>query len=199
MNEHYYTQQPTVKHQQRILNVVLRSRELSFVVDSGVFSKKTIDYGSRFLIETMNFATDAKVLDVGCGYGPIGLSAALLCPNGHVTMLDINERAVELSKINAVRNKINHVTVLQSDTLNKVDDQYFDAILTNPPIRAGKEIIYRIFTQSLERLNVGGSFWTVIQNKQGAQSAKAKIQSIFHSIEVVDKSKGYIVMKATKN
>ncbi|MBP1967432.1 methyltransferase [Paenibacillus aceris] len=198
MSEHYYTQRPTVKHDVNVAQEELRGRKYTFLTDAGVFSKKGVDYGSKHLIETMQLKEDAKVLDVGCGYGPIGLSAAVMCPKGHVTMVDINERAIELSTENARRNGISNVSILQSDLLEQVKDQRFDVVLTNPPIRAGKEVVHRIFTDAYDCLVDGGSIWVVIQKKQGAPSAMKKLESLYSEVIEVSKDKGYKILKATK-
>ncbi|MBA2940752.1 class I SAM-dependent methyltransferase [Paenibacillus sp. CGMCC 1.16610] len=198
MSEHYYTQRPTVKHDVNVAQEELRGRKYTFLTDAGVFSKKGVDYGSKHLIETMQLKEDAKVLDVGCGYGPIGLSAAAMCPKGHVTMVDINERAIELSTENARRNGITNVSILQSDLLEQVKEQRYDVVLTNPPIRAGKEVVHRIFTDAYDCLVDGGAIWVVIQKKQGAPSAMKKLESIYSEVVEVSKDKGYKILKATK-
>ncbi|NOV00516.1 class I SAM-dependent methyltransferase [Paenibacillus planticolens] len=198
MSEHYYTQRPTVKRDVNEAQEELRGKKYTFLTDAGVFSKKGVDYGSKHLIETMQLKEDAKVLDVGCGYGPIGLTAASMCPKGHVTMVDINERAVELSAENARRNGIANVSILQSDLLEQVKEQRFDVVLTNPPIRAGKEVVHRIFTDAYDCLVEGGSIWVVIQKKQGAPSAMKKLESLYREVVEVSKDKGYKILKATK-
>ncbi|OPH50093.1 16S rRNA methyltransferase [Paenibacillus ferrarius] len=198
MSEHYYTQRPTAKRDVHTMQEVLRGKTYTFLTDAGVFSKKGVDYGSKHLIETMQLNEDAKVLDVGCGYGPIGLSAAAMCPKGHVTMVDINERAIELSLDNAKRNGIANVSIIQSDLLEQVKDQRYDAVLTNPPIRAGKEVVHRIFTDAYDCLVEGGAIWVVIQKKQGAPSAMKKLESLYRDVVEVSKDKGYKILKATK-
>ncbi|KGE20534.1 class I SAM-dependent methyltransferase [Paenibacillus wynnii] len=198
MSEHYYSQQPGARHDRRTIDTVLRGKSLRFTSDAGVFSKGDIDYGSRVLIEAMDIPEGAAVLDVGCGYGPIGITAAHLIPKGHVTMIDINSRAVELAKENALNNGIRNVTIMESDMLGALDGQTFDVILTNPPIRAGKAVVHQIFEQSYEHLNEGGTLWIVIQKKQGAPSAAAKLESLFGSVEEVAKDKGYRILKAKK-
>ncbi len=181
-----------------IIEEMLRGKRLSFETDAGVFSKKGVDYGSKVLIDAMELSPDAEVLDVGCGYGPIGLSAALMVPDGRVTMIDINERAVELAKRNAERNRIRNVRIVKSDLLAEVKDDEFDVVLTNPPIRAGKETVHRIFEQAHDVLKPGGALWIVIQKKQGAPSAFAKLESIFRETVEVTKDKGYRIIKAIK-
>jgi 16S rRNA (guanine1207-N2)-methyltransferase len=198
MADHYYSKRPETAHERRSLETVLRGRTYRFASDAGVFSKQGIDYGSRVLIEAMQLPTQASVLDVGCGYGPIGLTAATLVPEGHVTMIDINERAVQLARENAERNGITNVTIKQSDLFAEVKHERFDVILTNPPIRAGKETVHTIFELAYEHLNEGGALWVVIQKKQGAPSASAKIESLFGRVEEVTKDKGYRILKAER-
>ncbi|OAS23217.1 class I SAM-dependent methyltransferase [Paenibacillus oryzisoli] len=198
MSEHYYTKQPSVKSDVQTTQEILRGKTFTFLTDAGVFSKKGVDYGSKHLIETMELSETDQVLDVGCGYGPMGLSAAMMCPKGHVTMVDINERAVELSVENARRNGITNVTILQSDLLEQVKDKQFDAVLTNPPIRAGKETVHKIFDDAYDCLKDGGSLWVVIQKKQGAPSAVKKLETLYSEVVEVSKDKGYRILKATK-
>lgn len=156
MSQHYYSQQPEVRHDRRTIDTVLRGKSFRFTSDAGVFSKGDIDYGSRVLIEAMDIPDGSAVLDVGCGYGPIGISAAYLAPKGQVTMIDINSRAVELARENAQHNGIRNVTVMESDVLGALNEQQkFDVILTNPPIRAGKAVVHQIFEEAYEHLNEG--------------------------------------------
>lgn len=198
--DHYYTSKPASNRETIRFQAKLRGVVLSFLSDAGVFSKNGIDFGSNLLIETMDIPVGASVLDVGCGYGPIGLSAALLSKTGQVTMVDVNNRALELAKENAMTNSISNVKILQSDALEQVLDQRFDCILTNPPIRAGKEVVHRIFSQALECLSPGGQLWVVIQKKQGAPSAYAKLEELFGEEQVIEaaKDKGYKIFRAKK-
>ncbi|KWX78716.1 16S rRNA methyltransferase [Paenibacillus riograndensis] len=198
MSQHYYSQQPDVRHDRRTIETVLRGKSLRFTSDAGVFSKGDIDYGSRVLIEAMEIPDGSAVLDVGCGYGPIGISAAYLAPKGHVTLIDINSRAVELARENARNNGAHNVTVMESDVLSAVKGQKFDVIVTNPPIRAGKAVVHQIFEEAYDHLNEGGTLWVVIQKKQGAPSAAAKLESLFGDVEEVGKYKGYRIIKARK-
>lgn len=200
MSEHYYTKTPTSVSQRQTVEATLRGKPYRFVTEAGVFSKREIDFGSRVLIEAMDIPKDADVLDVGCGYGPIGLVAATLASEGTVTMLDVNERAVEIAKENAERNGIRNVRILQSDRYEALDPgATFDAILTNPPIRAGKSIVHSIFDGAFERLKPGGSLWVVIQKKQGAPSAFAKLEERFGDVREATKEKGYRIFQAIKH
>jgi len=198
MTDHYYTRRPETEHDRRTHEATLRGRTYRFVTDAGVFAKAGVDYGSRVLIEALELPPDADVLDVGCGYGPIGLAASQLVPEGRVTMVDINERAVALARENARLNGIANVTVLQSDLYEAVKDERYDAILTNPPIRAGKSVVHRIFDEGRTMLKEGGELWVVIQKKQGAPSAEAKLELLFGNVEEVTKDKGYRIFRAVK-
>lgn len=198
MTNHYYTNKPDTPHDIRHFDFTLRGRSLSFATDSGVFSRDRVDFGSVLLIETMQLPRNARILDVGCGYGPIGLAAARLADQGHVTMIDVNERAVSLARENAIRNQIRNVEILVSDVYEVVKDRQFDVILTNPPIRAGKEVVHRIFTEGYDLLAEGGEMWVVIQKKQGAPSALKKLQEVYREVEEVERSKGYFIFRARK-
>ncbi|GGA51514.1 class I SAM-dependent methyltransferase [Paenibacillus physcomitrellae] len=199
MADHYYSSKPETAHDRRTIETVLRGRKFRFTSDAGVFSKQGVDYGSKVLIEAMEIGDRDQVLDVGCGYGPIGLSAAVMASSGHVTMIDVNERAVGLAAENAKANGISNVTALQSDIYTNVPEvEKFDVILTNPPIRAGKSVVHSVFEGAYARLKQGGSLWIVIQKKQGAPSAKEKLEQLFRSVEEVTKDKGYRIFKAVK-
>jgi len=198
VSEHYYSQRPQTASDRRIYEIELRGRKLRFATDAGVFSKMGVDYGSRVLIEAMDIPAGSRVLDVGCGYGPIGLSAAALNAEGTVTMLDINERAIALAKENALLNGIRNVEVLGSDVYEAVRGRIFDVILTNPPIRAGKAVVHRILEEGASLLAPGGSIWVVIQKKQGAPSAAVKLEDVYGNCVEVTKDKGYRILKAVK-
>lgn len=198
MTDHYYSQKPSAAHDERVFDFMLRGHEFRFVTDAGVFSRDRVDFGSLLLIETMQIPQTARVLDVGCGYGPIGLCAAQLAEQGQVTMIDVNERAIALARGNAERNRIKNVEILQSDVYEVVKGRVFDVILTNPPIRAGKETVHRIFAEGDELLSDSGEMWVVIQKKQGAPSAFKKLQEIYREVEEVERSKGYFIFRARK-
>ncbi|SEP08310.1 class I SAM-dependent methyltransferase [Paenibacillus sp. OV219] len=198
MADHYYTHKPSTVHDRHQLETEIRGYKLKFMTDAGVFSKTGIDYGSRVLLEALELGEQANVLDVGCGYGPIGITAAKLASEGKVTMIDINERAVGLANENAKLNGVTNAIALQSDIYESVQDRSFDTIITNPPIRAGKEIVHRIFEEGAKLLAPGGAMWVVIQKKQGAPSAEAKLEAIFGNVEEVTKDKGYRIFRSMK-
>jgi len=197
--EHYYSNQPTAAHDRKMLEVELRGKKLKLMTDTGVFSKGAIDFGSRLLIETIEIAADANVLDIGCGYGPIGLSAALLAPQGRVTMADVNERALALAAENARLNGIRNVQIVISDLFQELSGMAFSVIVSNPPIRAGKQIVHRLFEDAYAHLVDNGELWIVIQKKQGAPSAVEKLEQLFGDVKEITRSKGYWIIKAKKN
>ncbi|MFB5284561.1 class I SAM-dependent methyltransferase [Peribacillus sp. Hz7] len=201
MTEHYYSNKPGVESNPKFWDYTLRGRSFRFKSDNGVFSKSDIDFGSRLLIESFHLEEDVegKILDVGCGYGPIGLSIAASYPERTIEMIDINSRAVELAKENASSNGIHNVEIHESDRFQQVTSTQFAAVLTNPPIRAGKTVVHEIFEQSFNRLNEGGCLWVVIQKKQGAPSAMEKLEQLFGNVEVVEKKKGYYILVSKKN
>ncbi|MED1742136.1 class I SAM-dependent methyltransferase [Bacillus swezeyi] len=200
MTDHYYSEKPSAKSSRKTWTFRLRNRTFTFISDSGVFSKKEVDFGSRLLIEAFREPdAEGDFLDVGCGYGPIGLSLAADFEDRMVHMVDVNERAVELSKENALNNQIENVEVYQSDLFSNVEPaKKFASIITNPPIRAGKKTVHAIFEKSAEYLRPSGDLWVVIQKKQGGPSAIDKLKELFENVEVVQKKKGYYIIKAKK-
>ncbi|MGP4082488.1 class I SAM-dependent methyltransferase [Pseudalkalibacillus sp. R45] len=199
MGDHYYSSKPVSQSDMKDWSFTLKGRTFRFYSDSGVFSKREVDFGSRLLIETFEKPeADGGILDMGCGYGPIGLSLAAAYPDTPVSMVDINERAIELSKKNAMRNQLDNVTIYQSNLFDQVKENDFGAILTNPPIRAGKNVVHAIFEQANDHLVKDGELWIVIQKKQGAPSAIEKLESIFGEVEVVERKKGYFIIRSKK-
>ena len=201
MTNHYYSQSPQSESNPTYWEFTLRGKKFRFKTDSGVFSKKEVDFGSRLLIDSFSLAGESEgdILDVGCGYGPIGLSLAYAYPDKNVEMVDVNARAIQLAKDNAEANGIPNVKIYESNILSAVENKSFSAVLTNPPIRAGKQTVHQIFSDSYEHLLPGGELWVVIQKKQGAPSAMDKMEEIFGNVEVAAKKKGYFILVAKKN
>lgn len=198
MADHYFSHDPEVESKPFYWNFTLRGHKIKFKSDRGVFSKNEVDFGSRLLIENFQFPNiEGVILDVGCGYGPIGLSLAK-DSNRTIHMVDVNERALSLAKENAEINQVENVQIYESDCLNSVKTHDIAAVVTNPPIRAGKKIVHQIFEQSYEYLKDGGELWVVIQKKQGAPSAMDKMEELFGNVEVIERKKGYYVLKAKK-
>ncbi|HYK75033.1 MAG TPA: class I SAM-dependent methyltransferase [Pseudoneobacillus sp.] len=199
MTEHYYSKEQKVESDPLYWSFHLRNHSFRFKTDNGVFSKKEVDFGSRLLVESFYFPDmNGDILDVGCGYGPIGLSIAKDDESRQVHMVDVNERALSLANENAQLNQISNVSIYESYCLDGVVEDKFAAILTNPPIRAGKKVVHQILQQSYDHLVLGGELWVVIQKKQGAPSAIELLEGIFDEVEVIEKKKGYFIIKATK-
>lgn len=198
MGEHYFTENPEVEHDRRDIEGNLLGKNYTFTTDAGVFSKTRIDRGSELLVEAMKFDPDAKVLEIGCGYGPMGIAAADMAYNGQVTMVDINQRAVDLTKENLRRNSINNAQAFVSNGFENVEDQDYDVILMNPPIRAGKKVIYPLVEETVKHLKKGGVFYTVCMTRQGAKSLAKHMKTVFPVVEEVKKGSGYRVYRAIK-
>ena len=194
---HYFKNDETLTNKQIDFEVKIKDIVLNLRTNSGVFSKSKLDLGTKLLLETIELEEKTKiVIDMGCGYGPIGIYIAKKYPDKKVFMYDINERAVDLSKINANLNDV-EVIVKQSDLFAEVNFKA-DVIITNPPIRTGKKNVYRLYDEAYDRLNELGVFYLVVGKKQGAESTFHKINQLFSNCEILEKKKGYTVFKAVK-
>lgn len=197
MSEHYFSQKPQTKSSPKTWKYQLRNNIYTFTSDTNVFSKDQVDFGSQVLIEAFEEpAASGDFLDLGCGYGPIGIALAGSFPERHVVLSDVNERATMLAMENAEKNALSNVEVVNSNRFSKLDGRRFAAIITNPPIRAGKQIVHGMFEDAKKALVENGELWVVIQKKQGAPSAEKKIEELFGNSEVVTKKKGYYILKA---
>ena len=198
MPDHYYSQKPQSEFTKETKQFTIRDRSYTFTMSSGVFSKHGIDFGTKLLIEQFHPPeVQGDFLDLGCGYGPIGIVLADQFKDRNVWMVDVNERAVLLAKQNAEKNNV-EVTVRESDGFENIADHQFAAIITNPPIRAGKKVIFHLFAQSEAHLVQGGELWVVVQKKQGAPSVIKYLTSIFSAVEIITRKKGYHIIRATK-
>ncbi|HZJ82758.1 MAG TPA: class I SAM-dependent methyltransferase [Clostridia bacterium] len=194
--EHYYSENPSVKHNMNWINYSVNDINLNFTTDAGVFSKSKVDYGTDALIQSLP-PLSGKILDLGCGYGPIGITLAKLNPDSQVTMIDINTRAVELAKKNIDQNTMENAQVFQSNGFENVE-KHFNVIVSNPPIRTGKKVIYPLFEQSIHYLEEGGSLYIVIQKKQGAKSAMDKLTQIYGNCQAINKKGGFWILNSIK-
>ena len=197
MNDHYYTRNPVSESRPVDCEYVYRGIPLAFRTDAGVFSKGEVDDGTDLLLKSLPEEMTGDILDLGCGWGVIGICVARRWPDTRVTMADVNLRALELARGNAERNRA-EVRCLESDGMEALKGSRFDAVITNPPIRAGKQVIYRMFADAAECLRPGGSLILVIRKQQGAESCIRYLQTLFPKVEKTAKSGGFWVLTATK-
>jgi len=194
---HYYTDNSNLVSNKTQFNYSFNNENFIFTTDNGVFSKKDIDYGSYLLIQNIYSLNNIKeFLDLGSGYGPIGIIYKRFNPDTNVTMVDINSRAIELSILNSEINKTK-TNVIKTDDILTLNNK-FDVVALNPPIRTGKENIYSLYEKSHEVLNDNGSLYIVIQKKQGAESSFNKLKDLFKEVKLIDRSHGYHIYQAIK-
>lgn len=199
MTDYYYTKNPEVEHAEKNWTFELRGFNFKFTTDNGVFSKNTVDYGSRALLDAVDLSETpaGPILDMGCGYGPIGMTLAKLAPERQTDMVDVNERALGLAQKNCDLNQIQNVAIFESAEYQNVTAQYA-AILTNPPIRAGKAVVQNILKGAYDHLLTDGELDVVIQKKQGAPSAKQLMADTFGNVQIIHKDKGYYILQSIK-
>ena len=191
---HYFTND-YVKSDERIIDVIVKDLKLKFYVDNGVFSKKGLDFGTRSLLENIDTnQIKGNVLDFGCGYGPIGIFIKKTT-SANVDMIDISERALNLAKKNAKINNVD-VKIYKSDIYENVDKKY-DFIITNPPIKVGKKILYEILFKANDYLKNKGELWLVINKNSGAKSLTKELEKTY-DVKVVKKNKGFYIICAKK-
>ena len=193
-NDHYYTSAPTSAHKTAWVDMTYRGHALRFETDSGVFSRTELDRGTEVLLDSLPENVHGAVLDMGCGWGVIGVAVGKTWPQTQITMADINQRACELSRKNAQANGV-QAEVWESDGYEKVLGHTYDLILQNPPIRAGKAVIYQMFAHAAQCLKEQGELWLVIRKQQGAPSAITYLKTLFESVETVEKKSGFWIIR----
>lgn len=195
---HYFENDENVKSYIRYFTVYFENKAIKFASDNGVFSKNGVDAGSELLVKTyLDKGKKGRTLDVGAGVGVLGIMISKFS-NSEVDMLEINKRAVELCEKNIAYNELeNRCRVFESNVYEKADGKY-DVIVSNPPIRAGKKVVYEILEKSKDYLNDYGELWVVIRKKQGADSAKKKMAEVFGNCETVKKDSGFYILKSCK-
>lgn len=198
--DHYYSSKPSSESKRERIEAEIAGHKFSFITDAGVFSKNRVDVGSEVLMTTASKTSfpEGNLLDVGCGYGPVGLYLAAVFPGRHIEMVDMNERALDLARDNAKLNEIENVEIYQSDLFENVENHQFAGIISNPPIRAGKKVVHQILEEAYDYLAPGGLLQIVIQKKQGAPSARKKMEEVFGNVERVALEKGYWILESKK-
>lgn len=189
--DHYFTNNENLKSEIKNLNYTYNEYDFVFFSDNGVFAKNHIDYGSRLLVETFmqNYKGEKKILDMGCGYGFMGLVIAKVT-GANVTMVDINKRAVHLANRNITRMELD-AKCFVSNIYENITEKY-DVIITNPPIRAGKKVLLDILIGAKKYLNEDGSLWYVMRKDQGAKSME-KILNEHYKVQLIEKDKGFYI------
>jgi len=193
MNDQYYTSVPSSASNEREFALEFMGETCRFITDNGVFSKGELDEGTRIMLEALP-EIRGRVLDLGCGWGPVGVILGKKYPDAEIVMADVNTRALELSEKNLRLNGVKNARTVQSDVYSGVEGA-FDFIITNPPIRAGKQVIYSMFDGAKPRLTPGGSLIIVIRKQQGAPSAHRHLEEVYGEAEIIAKEKSYWVIR----
>lgn len=196
MSNMYYEREPQSASREVGCVFSYRGNRLSFQTDAGVFSKGELDQGTRLLLDALPDLS-GDVLDLGCGWGAIGIAVKKAFPQTNVTMVDVNLRALGLCERNAQANGV-EVLCLESDGMAALSGRQFDAVITNPPIRAGKQKVYEMLSGAAAALRKDGSLYLVIRKQQGAESCMRFLQEYFESVEKLDRSAGFWVIRAAE-
>lgn len=192
---HYFTNEENLKSEIEKVIAEINGIPFYFYTDNGVFSKGELDFGTELLLKNFKYdnPNNKTLLDIGCGCGPIGIYASHL--GFAVDMSDVNKRAIHLSKMSLKEQGLN-ANVFESDAYKNITNKY-DYIVSNPPIRVGKEKLYEIVMNAKEHLKDGGSLWIVVRKQQGAESMVRDMKNAYKTVEVIAKKKGFFIIKAS--
>lgn len=194
---HYFTNDNNLSNLEYKFDYDFLGRKYLFLSKDGVFSKKRVDFGTNVLINSLPNLDGKTILDVGCGIGIISIMLAGAYKDCFVTGIDVNDRALSLAKENALKNKVNNVTFLNSNLYDNITDS-FDVIISNPPIRAGKKIVHGVVEKGYDHLNEGGKIYLVIQIKQGGLTLKKRMEEVFGNAYTIEKKNGYLILMSEK-
>lgn len=195
--EHYFSKTPTSKGKSEHFNATLRGNVLAFTTSAGVFSKEHIDSGSYVLIEKSFIEDGWDILDLGCGYGAVGIAIAKAYPEAKIVCSDVNERAVELTKQNAKENNVENITALTSDGYTHIKGT-FDTILLNPPQTAGRELCLRLIREAKEHLKDEGMLQLVARPNKGGKTLALYMKEVFGNSDIIGKGSGFAVYRSVK-
>lgn len=193
---HYYTNDNNLRHEDNTIFYTYKGKKIVLKSDAGIFSKERIDFGTNILINNID-VQGSKILDIGCGYGAVGVIIGSANDNLEITFSDVNERALEMAKINCISNNIKNYKIVKSDGYENLGLDY-DLIISNPPIRAGKDVVDKIVLGAKEHLTKSGKVYVVIQKKQGALSLIDRMKKSFGNVEIICKEKGYFIICGQK-
>ena len=197
--EHYFAEVPKSEAKLGMVHTRLRGEPFKFITASSVFSKKQVDLGTRLLIEAMQLPDKGNVLDVGCGYGAVGIVAAASNPRLHVVMTDVNLRAVQLARRNTKINNVRNAEVRHGYLYEPIKDLTFNCVLSNPPVSAGMETVKALITQAPPVMTAEATFQMVIRSKIGAKTLPSIFNETFGNCTVLDRKSGYRVLLAKKS
>ena len=191
---HYFTNEENLKSETEKVIAEINGIPFYFYTDNGVFSKGELDFGTELLLKNFKYdnPNNKTLLDIGCGCGPIGIYASHL--GFAVDMSDVNKRAIHLSKMSLKEQGLN-ANVFESDAYQNINSKY-DYIVSNPPIRVGKEKLYEIIMGAKDHLTDNGELWIVVRKQQGAESLIRDMKKVYKSVEVITKKKGFYIIKA---
>ena len=200
---HYFSEVQDVKSVKKIINYEIKNEKFEFLTDNGVFSKTKVDFGTDVMLRTFlnenKKLENIRILDIGCGYGVVSVVLKRFFEKAKILSTDVNERALELTRENIQKNnRTDDFEVRKSFVFDNISEN-FDMILSNPPIRAGKQVIFEIYEKSFFHLNKNGEFYCVIQTKHGAKSTKKKLEELFGNCTTLVIEAGYRIFRCVKN
>lgn len=201
--EHYFSEKPVINSNEKEIQYEINDKKFKFITDNGVFSKAKVDFGTDVMLKEILKQNKYKMkkynlLDIGCGYGVVSIVLKSFFPNLEIMLTDVNERALELSSKNLENAGIQGYTIKKSFSFDNIDN-IFDVIVSNPPIRAGKSVIFDIYEKSFLHLAKFGEFYCVIQTKHGAKSTEKHLREIFGNVETLNIDNGYRIYRSIKN
>jgi len=195
---HYFVKRPKSEPKLGVIRTYLRGMPFEFMTASGVFSKERVDLGTRLLIESMVLPKSGWVLDVGCGYGAVGIAAAVFNPYLHVVLVDVNERAVWLTRQNIRINSADNAEARSGNLYESIEGVTFDCVLSNPPVSAGMETVKAIIAEAPEHMVANALFQMVVRSKIAGERLQTIFKEVFGNVEVLARKSGYRILVAEK-
>lgn len=193
----YFDNDNNIKHNKKIIEFYFNDKKYNLYSDNGVFSKDKFDYGTRLLLDSIDISKlSGNVLDLGCGIGVVGIILGTINENINIDMVDINDRAISLVRDNLTLNKVK-ANAFSSDVYSNVNKKY-DYIITNPPIRAGKEVVRKFLFGGYDYLNDNGMLYFVMRKDHGVKSMIKELESKYN-VTIVNKDKGFYIVSLTKH